>query len=88
MYDYGVIGNCQINALISNRGSIDWLCLPQPDSPPVFGKLLDGGGGEFTITSVDDAPGEQSYVTNTNILETTFVQKSGAKFKITDFCPR
>jgi GH15 family glucan-1,4-alpha-glucosidase len=88
MYDYGVIGNCHINALVSNKGSIDWLCLPQPDSPPVFGKLLDPHGGDFTIESSDGVEGVQSYVTNTNILETIFTQKNGAKFKITDFCPR
>jgi GH15 family glucan-1,4-alpha-glucosidase len=41
MYSYRLIGNCQISALISDQGSIHWLCVPRPDSPPVFGRILD-----------------------------------------------
>ena len=51
MYPYGLIGNCQMSALVSDRGSVDWMCLPRPDSPPVFGRLLDPEGGHFSITS-------------------------------------
>jgi GH15 family glucan-1,4-alpha-glucosidase len=51
MYPYGLIGNCQISALISDQGSIGWLCLPRPDSPPVFGRILDPEGGYFSVSS-------------------------------------
>jgi GH15 family glucan-1,4-alpha-glucosidase len=88
MYPYGAIGNCHINALIKDSGSIDWLCLPRPDSPPIFGKILDPQGGHFSISSPDGAKGVPRYVSNTNILETTVVQKNGAEYKIIDFCPR
>jgi GH15 family glucan-1,4-alpha-glucosidase len=47
MYPYGLIGNCQISALIRDQGSIDWLCLPRPDSPPVFGRILNPKGDTF-----------------------------------------
>ena len=47
MYPYGLIGNFQISALISDHGSIDWLCLPRPDSPPVFDRILNPKGDTF-----------------------------------------
>ena len=36
--NYGVIGNCCTAALISDKGSIDWLCFPNFDPQ----KLPDG----------------------------------------------
>jgi GH15 family glucan-1,4-alpha-glucosidase len=36
--NYGIIGNCMSAALISEKGNIDWLCLPHFDSPAVFSK--------------------------------------------------
>lgn len=90
MYPYGLIGNCQVSALISNNGSVDWLCLPRPDSEPVFGRLLDPDGGDFSITFSDatNILSTQRYVENTNILITEMKDPSGARFRITDFCPR
>jgi GH15 family glucan-1,4-alpha-glucosidase len=88
VYHYGLVGNCQASALIHQEGSVDWLCFPRPDSPPVFGRLLDPDGGAFTIESLDLVAAEQRYVDNTNILVTTLRAKDGSSFKITDFCPR
>lgn len=87
MYDYGLIGNCEAAALVSRSGSIEWCCLPRPDSPPVFGKLLDPDGGEFSIQSVTEFSGRQQYIANTNVLETIITAEDGV-YKITDFCPR
>lgn len=88
MYPYGIIGNCHISALVSLEGSIDWLSLPRPDSPPIFGKILDKNGGEFSISMQGLSKSSQCYIKNTNILETVLESKDGSSLKITDFCPR
>jgi GH15 family glucan-1,4-alpha-glucosidase len=88
MYPYGLIGNCQIAALVSREGSVDWLCLPRPDSPPVFGRILDEAGGHFSITGVDAESHRQEYIRNTNVIVTTVTTQTGDIYKITDFCPR
>jgi GH15 family glucan-1,4-alpha-glucosidase len=91
MYPYGLIGNCQISALVHQSGSIDWLCLPRPDSEPVFGKILDREGGCFSIFPSNESDlvhTKQEYLTNTNVLVTEVSLKDGSRYRITDFCPR
>ena len=39
--DLGLIGNCQVSALVRRDGAIVWSCMPRFDSPPVFAQLLD-----------------------------------------------
>ncbi|MBN8554868.1 MAG: glycoside hydrolase family 15 protein [Deltaproteobacteria bacterium] len=90
MYPLGIVGNCQISALIHESGSLEWLCLPRPDSEPIFGRLLDPSGGHFSISLCDGGviSSEQSYLENTNILITEIEGSRGGKIRITDFCPR
>lgn len=85
--DLGLIGNCQCSALVERSGSIVWCCLPRFDSEPVFGRLLDKDGGEFSIAPVSGGLGRQRYLENSNILETTFESEEGS-FRILDFMPR
>src|SRR5690242_1157150 len=85
--DMGLIGNCQFSALVERGGGVVWCCLPRFDSGPVFGSLLDESGGVFSISSADGTPGQQSYIENSNILETVFKTRDG-RFKVTDFAPR
>src|SRR3989344_6040779 len=88
MYPFGLIGNCQTSALVDQSGAIVWLCLPRPDSPPVFGKILDDNGGLFSITPAGEFKSAQKYLPNTNILITKMTCEDGSEFQITDFCPR
>ena len=52
--NYGVIGNCRSAALISDKGSIDWFCLPDFDSPSIFARILDNVKGGYFSVVVDD----------------------------------
>jgi GH15 family glucan-1,4-alpha-glucosidase len=85
--DLGVIGNCQISALVERSGNIIWCCLPRFDSEPTFGALLDPDGGSFAVSAADGTRGEQRYLENTNVLETTFACSDGT-FRVIDFAPR
>jgi len=86
--NYGIIGNCRSAALISDKGAIDWCCLPDFDSSSIFGKLLDKNiGGTFEINVSDNYAITQSYIKNTNILSTIFTNGTDA-FEILDLMPR
>jgi GH15 family glucan-1,4-alpha-glucosidase len=86
--DLGLIGNCQVAALVRRDGSIVWACLPRFDSEPVFGSLLDeAAGGSFAIRPADESLGTQRYLPNTNVLETRFDTPDGS-FRVVDFAPR
>ncbi len=87
-YDYGIIGNCSSAALISFDCSIDWLCLPNFDSPSLFAKILDkDNGGYFKISGVDIIKMKQEYILHTAILKTTFETRNGC-FEVNDYMPR
>jgi len=86
--NYGIIGNCKSAALINEDTSIDWLCLPQFDSPSVFAKILDDQiGGHFLIKNLANYTIKQAYIENTNILRTEF-RNEEAGFEVIDFMPR
>jgi len=86
--NYGVIGNCRSAALVSDKGSIDWCCLPDFDSPSVFAKILDSEKGGYLSFDVDDSYSiSQRYLYRTNVLCTEFKSLQGA-FEVIDFMPR
>jgi len=86
--NYGVIGNCRSAALISDKGSIEWCCLPDFDSPSVFAKLLDNEkGGSFSIIVDNNYIISQKYLIRTNVLCTEFKSDEGT-FEVIDFMPR
>ena len=76
--DYALIGDGRILALISNRGSVDWLCLPRFSSPSIFSRLLDTQGGRFFIRPRIEFDAKWKYLKNTTVLQTSFQTKDGA----------
>ncbi len=77
--DYAIIGNCRSAALIGKNGSIDWCCLPEFHSPSMFAALLDPEkGGFFSIAPRERYQSHQSYLPDTNVVETHFQTASGA----------
>jgi GH15 family glucan-1,4-alpha-glucosidase len=85
--NYGVIGDLNTVALVGLDGSIDFLCLPDFDSPSVFAAMLDAKkGGYFKIASPGSAKNKQLYLPDTNVLLTRFLEEGGVG-EITDFMP-
>ena len=85
--DYSIIGDCRGAALISNNGSLDWLCWPRFDSPAFFAGILDQAqGGHWKIAPASPQRIERRYVENTNVLETRF-RCSGGTAVLTDLMP-
>ena len=84
--DLGIIGNSTIAALIDTDARINWLCLPKIDGDPIFDALL-GGKGSFGIWMEGRISSEQIYESNTAILRTRLIDKSGAILDVLDFAP-
>src|SRR5215831_512697 len=75
--DYGLLSDCRSAALVSRAGSVDWLCVPRFDAPAVFARILDPGGGHFTIRPAGDFQASRAYAGQTMALDTTFRAATG-----------
>ena len=75
----GVIGDRRTAAIVAADGTICWWCLPDYQSPPVFGALLDTErGGYFRLGPADAVFGEQKYLSDAAVLTTRWERPDGA----------
>jgi GH15 family glucan-1,4-alpha-glucosidase len=86
--NHGIIGDLFTVALVGMDGSIDFMCLPEFDSPSVFAALLDDKrGGRFQIAPLlEGARQRQLYLPDTCILLTRFLSDQGVA-EVSDFMP-
>jgi GH15 family glucan-1,4-alpha-glucosidase len=76
---YGALGDGRSVALSGEDGSIDWWCVPNMDSPPLFDRLLDAEeGGRFELTPDQAFTTERTYRDGSNVLETVFTTAEGS----------
>ncbi|MCW2844484.1 MAG: glycoside hydrolase family 15 protein, partial [Nocardioides sp.] len=84
---YAAIGDGHTAALIGIDGSLDWLCLPQFDSPASFASLIgEPDNGHWALTPVGEHTAERRYVGDTAVLETTYTTGTGV-VRVTDLMP-
>ena len=85
--DYAFIGDRRTGALVSREGSIDWLCLPDFDSPAALAALLGAPEhGAWTLTPVAPARTTRRYLGESLVLETLHETDAGA-VRVTDLMP-
>ena len=82
--DHGLIGDGASAALVGRDGTIDWLCAPRFDAPPLFSSILDHRiGGQFSIRPDELVDARQWYVDDTAILVTELRSTTGVT-QVTD----
>jgi GH15 family glucan-1,4-alpha-glucosidase len=78
--DYALLGDCESAALVSRRGSVDWLCWPRFDAPACMAALLGGPEhGRWLLAPADPrAVPARRYRQDTLVLETDWETPDGA----------
>jgi GH15 family glucan-1,4-alpha-glucosidase len=76
--EYAFLSDCEATALVAPSGNVEWLCLPQMDSPSVFGAILDRDAGGFRLGPADvRVPAARRYLPGTMVLETSWGTPTG-----------
>jgi alpha,alpha-trehalase len=76
--EYAFLSDCETTCLVSASGSVEWMCVPRPDSPSVFGAILDRSAGHFRLGPYGvSVPVARRYLPGSLILETTWQTHTG-----------
>lgn len=76
--DYAFLSDCECNCLIALNGSVEWMCVPRPDSPSVFGAVLDRSAGHFKLAPYGvNVPVDRRYLPGSLMVETTWQTDTG-----------
>ncbi|MDQ2791797.1 MAG: glucoamylase [Pseudonocardiales bacterium] len=86
--DYAMVGDLHTAALVSNTGSVDWLCFPRFDSPACFAALLDtpDAGRWLLAPAAGGSCSSRRYRDDTLVLETEWITSEG-RVRVVDFMP-
>jgi GH15 family glucan-1,4-alpha-glucosidase len=86
--DYAMLGDLHTAALVSNTGSVDWLCWPRFDSPACFAALVDtpDAGQWLLAPAAGGTCSSRRYRDDTLVLETEWITPEG-RVRVVDFMP-
>jgi GH15 family glucan-1,4-alpha-glucosidase len=76
--DYAFLSDCENTCLLAPTGAVEWLCLPRPHDPSVFGTILDRAAGSFRLAPADTVvPANRRYISGSMVLATTWQTRTG-----------
>lgn len=76
--DLGFLSDWEFCAIVATDGSVVWLSMEQPESPSVFGALLDPRAGRFRLGPIGaKVPLERRYLPGSLVLETVWQAPTG-----------
>jgi GH15 family glucan-1,4-alpha-glucosidase len=85
--EYALLGDTERAALVSRRGSVDWLCLPRFDSAACFAALLGTPEhGRWLLGPRGEATSTRAYRGDSFVLDTVHTTSSGS-VRVTDLMP-